>query len=295
MSRGRSSPARPRDARRRPARRAIVRAERARYHERGLIPNSAASFALLAAALAAGMALAIEAGRRLSRRHAARDGEAARQGLGAIEGGVFGLLGLMIAFTFGGAVQRLDERRDLVVAEGNAIGTAWMRLDLLPEPQRGELRALFRRYVDSRLEIYAHVSDLAAARAALQRSNEVQREIWSAAVVACAADPAQRLAMLVLPPLNAMIDLTTERTMKAFHHTPTVVLGLLFVLALGAAFLAGRAMSVTAERPLSHVLVFAVLMALAVYVILDMEYPRIGLIRVDAADQVLVELRDSMK
>jgi hypothetical protein len=260
-----------------------------------LILNSAGSNALLAAALAAGLALAIEAGRRLSRRQAGRESETARQGLGAIEGGVFGLLGLMIAFTFGGAIQRLSERRDLVVEESNAIGTAWMRLDLLPEPQRGELRALFRRYVDSRLEIYARLPDVTAARAALQRSNGVQEEIWSAAVAACTADSGQRLTNLVVPPLNAMIDLTTVRTMKAFHHTPAPVLGLLFVLALGAAFLAGRAMSVTAERPLSHVLVFAVLMALAVYVILDMEYPRVGLIRVDAADQVLVELRDSMK
>jgi cytochrome b len=259
-----------------------------------LIPDGAGTFALLAAALAAGMALAIEAGRRLSRRHARRDTEASRQGLGAIEGGVFGLLGLMIAFTFGGAIERFDTRRELVVAESNAIGTAWMRLDLLQEPHRGQLRELFRRYLDSRLAIYAALPDVDAARAELKGSSAVQQEIWSAAVAACAAQPGTP-QMLVIPPINEMIDLTTLRTMGAFHHTPAPILGLLFLLALGAAFLAGRAMSVTSERPLSHVLVFAVLMALAVYVILDMEYPRVGLIRVDAADQVLVELRESMK
>lgn len=253
-------------------------------------------FILIAASLAGGMALAIEAGRSVSRR-ALADSESERQGLGALEGAVFGLLGLMIAFTFSGAMQRFETRRTLVLTEANAIGTAWMRLDLVPEPRRGELHALFRSYLDARVEIYGLLAaaDVDAARAALARSTEVQREIWSSVMAACDEHQESRLAMLVVPPINEMFDITTIRTAALSHHAPVLIHALLFVLALGSSFLAGRAMSPTTPRHWTHVLVFTWLMALAVYVILDIEYPRAGLIRVDAVDQVLVELRATMR
>ena len=98
---------------------------------------------------------------------------------------VFGLLGLLIAFTFSGAATRFDDRRHLVRQEANIIGTAWLRLDLLPDTPRENLRNLFRRYLDSRLETYDRLPDLDAFRAGLARSGQLQNEIWSKAVAAC--------------------------------------------------------------------------------------------------------------
>jgi hypothetical protein len=83
-------------------------------------------------ALFLGMLLLLETGRRLGVRRLASDPEGARAGTGTVEGAVFALLGLLVAFTFSGAASRFDQRRDLIVEETNDIGTAYLRLDLLP-------------------------------------------------------------------------------------------------------------------------------------------------------------------
>jgi hypothetical protein len=100
--------------------------------------------------------------------------------------------------------------------------------------------------------------------------------------------------MLLLPALNAMIDITTTRTMATQMHPPTIIFVMLFGLALASAMLAGYAMAGAKTRSWLHMLGFAVALAVSVYVILDLEFPRLGLIRVDPFDQALVDLRKSM-
>ena len=251
--------------------------------------------ALGAVGLFAGMLVAMEIGRRLGRRRLLRDLEGARAGLGAVEGAVFGLLGLLIAFTFQGAAARFDARRALIVEEANAVSTAWARLDMLPMAAQPPLREMFRRYLDSRLETYRSLPDLATARAELAKSTALQQEIWNAATVVCRTDEGRGVAILVLPPFNQMFDLATTRTMAMLHHPPGIIFGCLFALALGCSVLAGFGMAGGKARSLPHMLGFAAIMAIAVYVILDLEFPRLGLIRVDAADVVLVDLRNQMK
>ena len=101
--------------------------------------------------------------------------------------------------------------------------------------------------------------------------------------------------MLLLPALNAMIDITTTRTMATQMHPPMVIFALLFGLALASSLLVGYGMAGSKARHWLHMLGLAFAMSVSVYVILDIEYPRLGLIRVDAFDQALVELRESMK
>jgi hypothetical protein len=100
-----------------------------------------------------GMLVFTEAGRRLGLRRLARGSEAAPAGFGVVEGAIFALMGLLIAFTFSGAASRFDTRRHLVVEEANAIGTAYLRLDLLPASTQTALRESFRQYVEARLEV----------------------------------------------------------------------------------------------------------------------------------------------
>ena len=100
--------------------------------------------------------------------------------------------------------------------------------------------------------------------------------------------------MLLLPALNAMIDITTTRTMATLMHPPAVVFVMLFGLALAASLLAGYGMTGSKVRSWFHMLGFALVVAVSVYVILDIEYPRLGLIQVNAFDQALVDLRQSM-
>jgi hypothetical protein len=101
--------------------------------------------------------------------------------------------------------------------------------------------------------------------------------------------------MLLLPALNEMIDITTTRTMTTQMHPPIVIYGMLVGLALASALMAGYGMAGGQTRNWLHILGFATVMAVAVYVIIDLEFPRLGLIRVDVFDQALVELRASMK
>jgi hypothetical protein len=249
----------------------------------------------LAGGLFVAMLVLLETGRRLGLRRLAQDSEAARAGFGVVGGAIFALMGLLIAFTFSGAAARFDARRHLVVEEANAIGTAYLRLDLLPAITRTALRDSFRQYVEARLDTYRKLPDIVAARQALAHSTQLQGQIWSQALAACQEAP-QAASMLLLPALNAMIDITTTRSMAPLIHPPLVIFVMLCVLALASSVLAGY--SIAGGRTSVcwvHMLLFAVIMALTVNVILDLEYPRLGFIRVDAVDQVLVDLQNSMK
>ena len=258
--------------------------------------NRMVGSALFAFALCIGMLVMLEIGRRIGASQLAKDPESARTGTGTIEAAVFALLGLLIAFTFSGAVSRFDDRRHLIVEEANAIGTAYLRLDLLPEDDQPPLRESFRKYVDSRLQAYRKLRNTQASKAEFSNSIELQGEIWTQAVAASQAEGAASSApMLLLPALNQMIDITTTRAMALQLHPPLIIFGMLFLVALASALLAGYGMADGKSRRWLHVIGFAVVIGLTVYVILDIEFPRFGLIRVDAFDQALVDLLNSMK
>jgi hypothetical protein len=241
-----------------------------------------------------GMLLLLEAGRRIGARRKVRDREGVAVGVGVVEGAVFSLLGLLMAFSFSGASARFDGRRHLIIQETNAIGTAYLRLDLLRAEARVKLQESFRQYVKARLLVYEKISNKMAGEE-LAIATKLQGDIWSQAVAACREAETPQTAGLLLPALNEMIDITTIRTWTTQLHPPEVVFVMLFGLALASSLLAGYNMAEAKSRRGMHMLTFAVTVALAIYVILDFEFPRLGFIRVDAFDRALVELLESMK
>ncbi len=248
-----------------------------------------------AAALFLGMVLFSEAGRRLRIARLAGDPEGAPRAVGLAEGAVFGLLGLIIAFTFTGAVTRFQDRLGLVTDEANAIGTAYLRVDLLPPDARPEMQDLFRQYLDLRLATYLTALRDASALATLAETEDVQEEIWTRAITGSLESGAHPDAgKLLLPALNEMFDIRTTRVMIVQNHPPLIVYILLVGLSFTSAFLVGYGISNNQDRVWLHTAVMAFILALAFYAIIDIEYPRLGLIRVDAADQVLIDLRESM-
>jgi hypothetical protein len=238
----------------------------------------------------------LEAGLRAGRRALSGPDAVRPAGLGTVETVAFGLLGLLLAFTFSGAASRFDSRRQLVVEEANDIGTAWLRLDLLPPAFQPKLRDAFRRYTDSRLLTFEKVSalDLDGARAEYARSVALQNEIWTDAVAACREAPSQATIVL-MPALNAMIDITTTRLAASEMHPPMIVFVVLVVVSLGCALLAGYEMGASETRSWLHVLGYAAGVAFILYVIADFEYPRIGLIRIESFDKYLVSVRSAMQ
>jgi hypothetical protein len=258
----------------------------------------------MAAAAVVGMFLAIlvmlEVGRRIGMRHHAKDPENAGKGLGPLEGAVLGLMGLLIAFTFSGAGSRFDARRKLIVQETNAIGTAYLRLALLPAATQPPLREYFRQYLDERLAFYQNVPhDGATLKAAKARTDALQAQIWSQAIEATrqlsGLPNANAVTSLVIQSLNDMIDIVTTRMAALQTHPPRIVYETLVALVLASALLAGYQIAAQKKRTWFHMVGFATIVALSVIIILDYEYPRVGLIRIDPVDQLLVDLRESIR
>ena len=129
---------------------------------------------LLIAGLFAGMLLCLLIGQRLGRRHRAEETDIAHTRLTAIEAAIFGLMGLMLAFTFSGAAQRYELRRQLIVDEANAIGTSYLRLDLLPTSRQAALREKYRRYTEARLAVYRVLPDIEASTAQVAVATRLQ-------------------------------------------------------------------------------------------------------------------------
>jgi hypothetical protein len=205
---------------------------------------------------------------------------------GPIQGAILGLLGLLLAFSFAAAGSRFLERQDLITQEANAIGTAFLRADLLAEPERSELRAALRDYTRHRLAVAKKVR-FVMDPADVAESGRMQARIWSAARAGVAARPAALLA--VLNPVNEVIDLHTTRLAASRKHVPMPVLGLLVLCSALATAITGYACGVADRRrsPLSGAL--AILIGAALWITIDLDYPRMGLLRLD--DAPLEELR----
>lgn len=249
----------------------------------------------VAGALFFGIIAFLVLGRWLGKRAIARYGGAGLPNIGSLETAVFALLGLMIAFTFSGALSRFDVRRSQAVDEANAIGTAYLRIALLPEAAQPALRETLRNYVDSRIATYRKLPDVEAAREELAHSQQLQNQIWAQAVAAVrVAEARPGTDLLMMPALNQMFDITTVRAVATQMHPPLVVYAMLIALALGSALLAGYQSAGEMGYDWIHKIGFATVVALTLYVILDIEYPRLGFVRLDAIDQVLVNVRAGM-
>jgi len=238
--------------------------------------------------------LSVEGGHRLGIRQRSRSPHTIPTVHPTIEASVFGLMGILIGFTFYGAGSRFDNRRNLFVREANAIGTTYLRLDLLPAEIRPGLQEDFRAYIKSRLEVERKIPDLNAVRAALDRSATLQSSLWKR-VVAAAKDVGPAEKSLVLASLNETIDITTDRTVALIAHPPSAVFAMLALTVVTSSALAGYTMSASAVRDWMSTLTIAVVLGVAIFVILDFEYPRIGLVRIDYADQILVDALEKMK
>lgn len=250
---------------------------------------------IFAIGLFLGMMLLLEMGRRLAIREKTNCFEKQPAGVAAVEGAIFALFGLLLAFTFSESMQRFNRHRELIAEETNAIGTAYLRVDLLAKSAQPELRDLFGKYLDARLDAYRKLPDIDAAKAALSTATHLQNEIWTQSVNASRlADSHPDAGKLLLPSLNVMIDITTTREMASNLHPPAIIFILLFALGLACSLLAGYGMA-TSPRSWLHILGFAAIIVITVVVILDIEYPRQGLFRADAYDQVLIDLRENVK
>lgn len=241
------------------------------------------------------LVLSLELGRWLRMRQLRGKPNTAAGSFGAVDGAVFGLMGLILGFSFAGAGSRFETRRELIVQEANSIGTAWLRLDVLPEAARAPLQARFRDYADARIAAYRALPDTVAAREAFGRARGMQGAIWSEALAAAVAMPTTSGTILLLPALNAMFDDANARDAALMAHLPVTIFMLLIFLVLCCGVLAGYGITTGGPRSWLHLVGFSAVLTIMLYVITDYEYPRRGRITLAAFDQLMVDVRDGMK
>jgi len=245
---------------------------------------------VMALVLFAALVVCLDIGYRLGARRVNTTPNA-HEGFGAIEGAVFGLFGLLLSLSFFGAASRLDARRQLMIRETNAIADAYMRVDLLPSSEQPEVRHLFREYLDARLSLSQN-PDEALAASEMRHAATLQKAIWSRAVGANREGVPG--APLLVAAVNQMVGIEEEQAIAMQTHLPLLVFYLLVSAALLSALVAGFGMARGSRNWLS-VLVYSSIVTLTLYVMIDMEFPRKGLIRVGAADRSMMELRDSIQ
>jgi hypothetical protein len=244
----------------------------------------------------------MEWGRRIGLKRLAEEGREALSGLSAVEGAVFALMGLLLAFTLSGALQRFDERRILIMHETNAISKSYNRLGLLQDTERVALRAKLKTYLTERLRLFQMPVDFSMLDDTsiydadqLRKIAEVRTELWDGAATACARMPTTAPCTLILPALDEAFEAARDRAGANERHPPRVLYVMLFALGLGGSLLAGFGMGASRRRSTIHMVTFAAAMSLALYIITDIEFPRQGLISVSYFDKFLEQLLSSMK
>jgi hypothetical protein len=252
-------------------------------------------WAVFVVGLFSAMLLLLEVGRRIGARHMAVDPEGAKAGHGVIVGVVFSLLSLLLAFTFSGAASRFDARRQLAVQETNTLGKAYYVLNLFPQSVQAKLKNSFRDYVDAELQAIKALPDQHAAELAYSRSSALKLDIQNQVIAVCQDPGSQALgAYVLLPAVNDWIANSTNRIVAANTHPPIAIYVVLVGLALMGSWIAGYAMAEAKARSWMHVVGFAAVVTIIIYIIIDLELPRVGLIRLTDTDRLLVELRSKM-
>lgn len=236
------------------------------------------------------MVAALEVGARF----AARSGKESEQGASTIEAGVFALLGLLVALTFSGAAERINSRATLVIDEADSLGTGFMRLDLLDKADRDPLRRLTRDYTSARIAEIDSISDDAAHELRIAETTARRDALWDKLAPAAGRAKYPHASQLVLSQFNDAFDVAGRREAVRRLHPVDAVYVLLFVVSVLSALLAGFGLNDVKRRRWLHRLSLSGATAATLFVTLNMEHPRLGVIRMGERDRVLSETLDEM-
>jgi hypothetical protein len=237
------------------------------------------------------MAAASEVGFRLGHR-GKHTPDGTKSPISAVEGGILGVLGLLLGFTMSMAVTRFESRKELVLEEANAIGTAHLRTQLLPTAEGKEIADLLRAYTNVRVppedgrDIYEQIT------IARQKSARLQDAFWQRAVAYGQEDPNPVRAGLLLQSLNEVIDLDAARWMAFQNHVPETVIYVIAVVGLLATTVVGYSFGLGGLRQLFSICMLSLAVTLVLAVIIDLDRPHEGFIRV--SQQPLLDLQKQL-
>jgi hypothetical protein len=251
------------------------------------------STVLIAITLLGAMVLGAELGYWLGRRGRQTQNEPTRTQIISIQAATLGLLALLLGFTFAMALSRFEYRKQVVVQESNAIGTAALRSQALPTSRDDEVNGLFRRYVEIRLESVLRTEQGSPDRVQLDLEvRRIQQRLWRIANEAGEADPRSIPVGLFTHAINEVIDIKAQRDIAVANHVPESVLLFLLAFAVLAAVVLGYGNGLRGGRIMSLTGAYFVIVVLVVVLIIDLDHPQQGLAR--TSQQSMIELREIM-
>lgn len=236
--------------------------------------------------------LASDGGFRYGTRVRQRQEQQAASLVGLVLTGVLGLLALLLALTYSLAVTRAEQRKQAVIAEANALGTAYLRTELLSEPTGSRLRGLLRDYTDTRIVSIADVRNPAALSESISESERILNQLWPTAVEGMKGRPATPIDALVLSSLNGVIDLHTTRLAAGRDRLPALILLLLFGGTTTGMWMVSYDAGLAGRRHPYLIATLAAFCAAMVYVTLDIDRPHEGMVRISLKS--LIDTRNAM-
>lgn len=213
---------------------------------------------------------------------------------GSIQGSILGLLALLLGFTFSMSMQRFDNRSMALIDESNAIGTAVLRVHLLPEKYQEDVAKHFKEYIALRVAVGK--LDLTKIDERSQYNAEIislQEKLWALAVAATNDDPRAVTTGAFVKSLNDVIDSQGKRNALLQMHVPEVVLILLFLVFISSGAIMGYSAGLSGRRIVAPIVLVSFLITLIVFIIIDLDRPKRGLIQVN--QNALMELYESVK
>jgi hypothetical protein len=226
------------------------------------------------------MLAATETGFRLGRRSAENTADKTKSIVSTVEAAILGVLGLLLGFTMSMAVSRFEARKQLVLNEANAIGTSCLRTELLPAAEGSEIASVLRQYITVRVQYGSAGVDQTQLESLRRQTARLQSEFWTRAVAYSQKDPNPVRAGLLLQSLNQAIDLEATRRMAFQNHVPPSVIYVNAIVGVLAATLVGYAFGLNGRRQIFSMCMLALAITLVLALIIDLDRPRAGFIRV---------------
>ena len=235
-----------------------------------------------------------EIGFRIGRYVQAHTDEEIKALTGAIQASILGLLALLLGFTFSMSMQRYDNRSLALIAEANSIGTATLRVQLLPAQYRSKVANVLREYVELRIAIGNVDLTRRDERSEYNRQiAKLQSALWSLAMDAVRDDPRPVTTGSFVASLNEMIDSQGKRNALLQMHVPEVVLLLLFSVFIASGGMLGYSNGLSGRRVIFPTIMMSFLIVMIVFIIIDLDRPKRGLIRVDQGSMLELRQLDS--
>lgn len=208
---------------------------------------------------------------------------------GVIVGGLLGLMAFLLAITMGMAADRFDTRRGLVVDEANAISTAYLRADYLPQPARDQLKELLREYVPLRVA----TGDRAAVLDEIERSAVVHGQMWAILAATAQSGHSPDLTSSLGEALTVISDLAEERVVAGLYaRVPETVLLLLLGGSTLALAMLGYAAGLSRRRSLLSAVVLIIALGAVTALVIDLDRPQDGFLEV--SQQALLDIQESI-